>query len=66
MGRYRGRESDYTVLFTVRIVCERTWNVIELVQGRVYSEVCEAHLSKRLFLNTVSLVFEAHLSLTKY
>ena len=50
MGPYRGRESDYTVLFMVHIVCERMWNIIKLVQGRVYSEVCEAHLSKRLYL----------------
>ena len=37
-------------MITVRIVYERTWNVIKRVQGRVYSEVCEAHLSKRLSL----------------
>ena len=50
MGPYRGRENDYAIIFTVRIVCERTWNAIKLVEGRVFSEVFEAHLSKRLSL----------------
>ena len=50
MGPYRGRENDSAVLFTVRIVWERTWNVIKLVLVRVYSEVFVARLSKRLSL----------------
>ena len=50
MGPYRGRENNYAIKCTVHIGCERTWTIIKLVKGRVYSEEFIAHLSKRLSL----------------